>query len=113
MRTWLVLAAVSAVAAVAAADALRGGLEDGDAHVASSTAEQRIVPPGAPSGLMGTVFYSDLRDGCRLKTLEVAGFESATPPHSTAVYPVGKMSVRNSTCSSVSESDTFLGPKSA
>ena len=97
MRTWLVLAAVSAVAAVAAADALRGGLEDGDAHVASPTAEQRIVPPGALSGLMGTVFYSDLRDGCRLKTLEVAGFESATPPHSTAcrfsLSPGGQLAV--------------------
>jgi hypothetical protein len=80
MRTWLVLAAVLAVAAVAAADALRGGLRDGGVQKASPSAERRIVPPGAPSGLMGTVFYSDPKDECRLHSLALAGFSEAPAP---------------------------------
>ena len=59
MRTWLVLAAVLAVAAAAAADALRGGLRDHGAEQTRPAAERRIVPPGVPAGFMGTVFYSD------------------------------------------------------
>lgn len=80
MRTWLVLAAVLAVAAAAAADALRGGLQDRDVKTAAPAAERRIVPPGVPSGFMGTVFYSDPADGCRLHSLSLAGFREAQPP---------------------------------
>jgi len=80
MRTWLVLAAVLAVAAAAAADALRGGLRDRDVSGAAPAAERRIVPPGVPSGFMGTVFYSDPADGCRLHSLQLAGFSAAPPP---------------------------------
>jgi hypothetical protein len=83
MRTWLVLAAVLAVAAVAAADALRGGLRGRDVR-AAPTAERRIVPPGAPSGLMGSVFYSDLADHCRLHSLALAGFSEAQAPKARA-----------------------------
>src|SRR5215213_9592247 len=83
MRTWLVLAAVLAVAAAAAADALRGGLGDRDLTEAEPAAARRIVPPGAPSGFMGTVFYSDPADGCRLHTLRLAGFTEAQPPDSS------------------------------
>jgi len=84
MRTWLVLAAVCAVAAVAAADALRGSLRDGGARRVSPGAERRIVPPGAPSGLMGAVFYSDPKDRCRLHSLELAGFSGAPAPKAHA-----------------------------
>lgn len=80
MRTWLVLAAVLAVAAAAAADALRGGLRDEGARKVSPSAERRIVPPGAPAGLMGTVFYSDPGDECRLHSLALAGFSGAPAP---------------------------------
>jgi hypothetical protein len=80
MRTWLVLAAVLAVAAAAAADALRGGLRDRDVKATGPAAERRIVPPGVPSGFMGTVFYSDPADGCRLHSLRLAGFTGASPP---------------------------------
>jgi hypothetical protein len=80
MRTWLVLAAVLAVAAAAAADALRGGLRDRDVKASAPTAERRIVPPGVPSGFMGTVFYTDPADGCRLHSLRLAGFTGASPP---------------------------------
>jgi hypothetical protein len=81
MRTWLVLAAVLLVAAAAAADALRGGLGDQNAEKAQPAAERRIVPPGAPPGLMGTVFYSDRDDDCRLRSLQLAGFTAAAPPN--------------------------------
>ncbi len=81
MRTWIVLAAVVAVAAVAAADALRGGLRDTDVKPAAPAAERRIVPPGVPSGFMGTVFYSDPADGCRLHSLRLAGFTEAQTPN--------------------------------
>jgi hypothetical protein len=80
MRTWLVLAAVLAVAAAAAADALRGGLRDRDVKATTPAAERRIVPPGVPSGFMGTVFYSDPADGCRLHSLRLVGFTEAQPP---------------------------------
>jgi hypothetical protein len=80
MRTWLVLAAVLAVAAAAAADALRGGLRDAGKAASTPAAEQRIVPPGAPSGFMGTVYYSDPADDCRLHSLQLAGFAGARPP---------------------------------
>lgn len=80
MRTWVVLAAVLAVAASAAADALRGGLRDNDARTVQPAAERRIVPPGVPAGFMGTVFYSDPRDDCRLHSLRLAGFRSAQAP---------------------------------
>ena len=83
MRTWLVLAAVLAVAAAAAADALRGGLRDRDVTDAAPAAVRRIVPPGVPSGFMGTVFYSDPDDGCRLHSLELAGFTEERPPNYT------------------------------
>jgi len=79
MRTWLVLAAVLAVAAAAAADALRGGLRDKDVKGAASAAERRIVPPGAPAGSMGTVYYSDPGDNCRIHSLRLAGFTEAQP----------------------------------
>jgi hypothetical protein len=79
MRTWLVLAAVLAVAAAAAADALRGGLRD-RGQAAAAQAERRIVPPGVPAGSMGTVFYSDPSEGCRLRSLRLAGFTEAQPP---------------------------------
>jgi len=81
MRTWLVLAAVLAVAAAAAADALRGGVRDRDVKAAAPAAERRIVPPGVPSGFMGTVFYSDPTDGCRLHSLRLAGFIEGRPPN--------------------------------
>ena len=81
MRTWLVLAAVLAVAAAAAADALRGGLRDRDVKATTPAAERRIVPPGVPSGFMGTVFYSDPADGCRLHSLRLVGFTDAQPPN--------------------------------
>jgi hypothetical protein len=81
MRTWLVLAAVLAVAAAAAADALRGGLRDRDMNATAPAAERRIVPPGVPSGFMGTVFYSDPADGCRLHSLRLVGFTEAQPPN--------------------------------
>ena len=80
MRTWLVLAAVLAIAAAAAADALRGGLRDNGVKGAPPAAERRIVPPGVPAGAMGTVFYSDPADGCRLHSLRLAGFTEAQPP---------------------------------
>jgi hypothetical protein len=80
MRTWLVLAAVLAVAAAAAADALRGGLRDGGAK-ATASAERRMVPPGVPSGFMGSVFYSDPADDCRLHSLRLVGFTEAQPPN--------------------------------
>ena len=83
MRTWLVLAAVVAVAAAAAADALRGGLRDRDVKATAPAAERRIVPPGVPSGFMGTVFYSDPADGCRLHSLRLVGFTDARPPNYT------------------------------
>ena len=83
MRTWLVLAAVLAVAAAAAADALRGGLRDRDVKATAPAAERRIVPPGVPSGFMGTVFYSDPADGCRLHSLRLVGFTDARPPNYT------------------------------
>jgi hypothetical protein len=83
MRTWLVLAAVLAVAAAAAADALRGGLRDRDVKATGPAAEGRIVPPGVPSGFMGTVFYSDPADGCRLHSLRLVGFTDARPPNYT------------------------------
>jgi len=79
MRTWLVLAAVFALVAAAAADALRGALRDGD-HSPAPAAEARIVPPGVPTGFMGTVFYSDPADECRLHSLRLAGFTGAPPP---------------------------------
>ena len=78
MRTWLVLAAVLAVAAAAAADGLRGSLRDRAS--ASPAPERRIVPPGAPTGLMGTVVYSDPGDECRLHSLRLAGFTGSPPP---------------------------------
>jgi hypothetical protein len=81
MRTWLVLAAVLAVAAAAVADALHGSLTS-DAHPAAETAVRRIVPPGVPAGFMGSVFFSDPSDGCRLHTLQLAGFTDAVPPAS-------------------------------
>jgi hypothetical protein len=81
MRTWLVLAAVLAVAAAAVADALHGGLRDESAPKTGRSAERRIVPPGVPAGFMGTVFYSDARDGCRLHSLRLAGFTAAQPPN--------------------------------
>jgi hypothetical protein len=81
MRTWLVLTAVLAVAAAAAADALRGGLRDRDVKADARAAERRIVPPGVPSGFMGTVFYSDPADGCRLHSLRLAGFTVGRPPN--------------------------------
>jgi hypothetical protein len=80
MRTWLVLAAVIAVAAAAAADALRDRLSDRDVKAATPPAERRIVPPGMPTGSMGTVFYTDPTDGCRLRTLALAGFKEERPP---------------------------------
>jgi hypothetical protein len=80
MRTWLVLAAVLAVAAAAAADALRGGLRDKDV-TAAAPAERRIIPPGVPAGAMGTVYYSDPGDDCRLHSLRLAGFTEAEPPN--------------------------------
>ena len=80
MRTWVVLAAVLAVAAAAAGDALRGGLRDRDVKAAAPSAERRIVPPGMPAGSMGTVFYSDPTHGCRLRTLQLAGFTDERPP---------------------------------
>jgi hypothetical protein len=79
MRTWLVLAAVLAVAAAALADALRGSI-GGNARPSAETAVRRIVPPGVPAGFMGTVYYSDPRDGCRLHTLRLAGFRDGKPP---------------------------------
>jgi hypothetical protein len=79
MRTWLVLAAVLAVAAAAAADALRGGLRDHGAEQTRPAAERRIVPPGVPAGFMGTVFYSDPGDDCRLHSLRLAGFTEVEP----------------------------------
>ena len=81
MRTWLVLAAVLAVAAAAAADALRGGLRNNSVTPAAPAAERRIVPPGVPAGAMGTVFYSDPEDDCRLHSLRLAGFTEAKPPN--------------------------------
>jgi hypothetical protein len=81
MRTWLVLAAVLAVAAAAVADALHGGLRDESVQKSRSVAERRIVPPGVPAGFMGTVFYSDPGDGCRLHSLRLAGFTEAQPPN--------------------------------
>ena len=80
MRTWLVLAAVLAVAAAAAADAMRGGLRDRGSK-ATAPAERRIVPPGVPSGFMGSVFYSDPADGCRLHSLRLVGFTESQPPN--------------------------------
>jgi hypothetical protein len=81
MRTWLVLAAVLAVGAAAVADALHGGLA-GDARPAAETALRRIVPPGVPEGFMGSVFFSDPSDACRLHTLQLAGFTDAVAPAS-------------------------------
>lgn len=82
MRTWLVLAAVLAVAAAAAADALRGGLRDDEVKAVAPAAERRIVPPGVPAGAMGTLYYSDPTNGCRLHSLRLAGFTAAQPPSS-------------------------------
>jgi len=81
MRTWLVLAAVLAVAAAAVADGLHGGLRDESVQKSGSPAERRIVPPGVPAGFMGTVFYSDPGDGCRLHSLRLAGFTETQPPN--------------------------------
>ena len=81
MRTWLVLAAVLAVGAAAAADALRSGLRDNELTAAAPAAERRIVPPGVPAGAMGTVYYSDPGDDCRLNSLRLAGFTEASPPN--------------------------------
>ena len=82
MRTWLVLAAVLAVAVAAGADALRGALRNPEQRSGGRGAERLIVPPGMPSGSMGTVFYSHRADGCRLHSLELAGFtEKRRPTH--------------------------------
>jgi hypothetical protein len=81
MRTWLVLAAVLALAAAAVADTLHGGLRDQSAQKSGSAAERRIVPPGVPAGFMGTVLYSDPGDDCRLHSLQLAGFTEARPPN--------------------------------
>jgi hypothetical protein len=81
MRTWLVLAAVLAVAAAAVADALHGHLgKASPPRPPQVTPASRIVPPGVPAGFMGTVYYSDAGDGCRLKALELPGFADAVPP---------------------------------
>jgi hypothetical protein len=83
MRTWLVLGAVLAVTLAAVADALHGGRATvSKAKPVEQTSGSRIVPPGAPSGFMGTVYYSDSQDGCRVKTLAIPGFESTKPPDS-------------------------------
>jgi len=79
MRTWLALAAVLAIAAAAIADTLHGGLRNGEASSAPTVA-RRIVPPGVPAGFMGTVSFSDAEDGCRLHTLQLAGFTDSPPP---------------------------------
>ena len=79
MRTWVVLAAVLAVAAAAVADALHGSLTR-EARPASETAVRRIVPPGVPAGFMGSLYFSDPRDQCRLHTLRLTGFTDAAPP---------------------------------
>jgi WD40 repeat protein len=82
MRTWLVLAAVVAVGAAAIGDTLRGSVSADTAPAKSppATAVRRIVPPGVPSGFMGSVYFSDLRDDCRLHVLRLAGFTDASPP---------------------------------
>jgi hypothetical protein len=81
MRTWLVLAAVLAVAAAALADALRERLDRPSEPAALKvTPASRIVPPGVPAGFMGTVYYSDPKDACRLKTLSLPGFDPVNPP---------------------------------
>ena len=81
MRTWLVLAAVLAVAAAAVADAVHGHLgQASPPRPLRDTPAARIVPPGAPAGFMGTVYYSDPDDGCRLKALQLPGFADAAPP---------------------------------
>jgi len=81
MRTWLAVAAVLAVAAAAVVDTLHGGLRDSEASPSPMpTVARRIVPPGVPAGFMGTVFYSDASDDCRLHTLHLAGFRDAPPP---------------------------------
>ena len=83
MRTWLVLGAVLAVTLAAVADALHGGRATvSKVKPVEHTSGSRIVPPGAPSGFMGTVYYSDSQDGCRVKTLAIPGFESTKPPDS-------------------------------
>jgi hypothetical protein len=79
MRTWLALAAVLVVAAAAVADSLHGGLRESEASP-TPTVARRIVPPGVPAGFMGSVFYSDPHDGCRLHSLSLPGFTSAPPP---------------------------------
>jgi hypothetical protein len=83
MRTWLVLAAVLAVGTAAIADTLRGSVSGGAAPAETTTAAtavRRIVPPGVPSGFMGSVVYSDPNDGCRLHSLRLAGFRQASTP---------------------------------
>jgi hypothetical protein len=81
MRTWVVLAAVLAIAATAVADALRGDLTKASRQEPlTSTAAARIVPPGVPDGFMGTLDYSDPDDECRLHTLALPGFASGPPP---------------------------------
>ena len=47
---------------------------------AAPAAERRIVPPGVPAGFMGTIFYSDAADDCRLHSLRLAGFTEVQPP---------------------------------
>jgi hypothetical protein len=79
MRTWLALAAVLAVAAAAVADSLHGGLRQSEGS-STATVARRIVPPGVPAGFMGTVFYSDAEDECRLHSLRLPGFTGAPPP---------------------------------
>jgi hypothetical protein len=80
VRTWLVLAAVVAVAVVAAADALRAHLTHASVPTREPQPVARIVPPGAADGFMGPLYYSDPRDECRLHVVDLPGFADVPPP---------------------------------
>jgi hypothetical protein len=80
VRTWLVLAAVVAVAVAAATDALRTHLTRVSAPTREAQAVARIVPPGAADGFMGPLYYSDPRDECRLHVVDLPGFANVPPP---------------------------------
>jgi hypothetical protein len=81
MRTWLVLAAVTAVVVAATTDTLRGRLTHASGRpAATGTAAARIVPPGVDGGFMGALYYSDPNDDCRLHAVDLPGFARVSPP---------------------------------
>jgi hypothetical protein len=78
--TWVLVGGLTALGAVAAADALRGSPQA--APNAGATISVPLIPRNEPaaSAMSGVLYYSDADQGCRLRGIRLPGLQDASAP---------------------------------